>query len=153
QDVHLDLAGQLPRLAEDARDGLRRVGRRRDPRGIPARDPVLEASDRRRPAKGGLAMAIPIKYNLRNIAARRMSTGMTAFVIGLVPAVSLCVLALIQGVTRTLTVTASTRNVIAMRIGSQAGMQSVITRDQSDQIQSMPGPERNAAGKPYVSPE
>ena len=98
-------------------------------------------------------MAIPLKYNLRNIVARKMSTWMTAFVIGLVTAVFLCVLGLIQGVTRTLSVSASTRNVIAMRIGSQAEMQSVITRDQADQIQALPGPERNAAGKPYVSPE
>ena len=98
-------------------------------------------------------MAIPIKYNLRNLVARKVSTGMTAFVIGLVVAVFLCVLALVQGVTRTLSVTASNRNVIAMRVGSQAEMQSVITRDQAEQIQSLPGPERSAAGKPAVSPE
>ncbi len=98
-------------------------------------------------------MAIPLKYNFRNLVARKTSTGMTAFVIGLVVAVFLCVLALVQGVTRTLSVTASTRNVLAMRVGSQAEMQSVITRDQAEQIQSMPGPERNAAGKSYVSPE
>ena len=52
-------------------------------------------------------MAIPLKYNLRNLVARKTSTGMTAFVIGLVVAVFLCVLALVQGVTRTLSVTAS----------------------------------------------
>ncbi|HEY7112996.1 MAG TPA: FtsX-like permease family protein [Thermoanaerobaculia bacterium] len=98
-------------------------------------------------------MAIPLKYNLRNLVVRKASTGMTAFVIGLVVAVFLCVLALVQGVTRTLSVTASTKNVLAMRVGSQAEMQSVITRDQADQLVSMPGPERNAAGKPYVSPE
>ncbi len=98
-------------------------------------------------------MAIPLKYNLRNLVARKTSTGMTAFVIGLVVAVFLCVLALVQGVTRTLSVTASTRNVLAMRVGSQAEMQSVITRDQADQIQALPGIERNPAGKPYVSPE
>lgn len=98
-------------------------------------------------------MAIPLKYNLRNLVARKASTGMTAFVIGLVVAVFLCVLALEQGVTRTLSVTASTRNVIAMRVGSQAEMQSVITRDQADQMQSMPGPERSAAGVAFVSPE
>ena len=92
-------------------------------------------------------MAIPLKYNLRNLVARKVSTGMTAFVIGLVVAVFLCVLALVQGVTRTLSVTASTRNVIAMRVGSQAEMQSVITRDQADQIQALPGPERSADGK------
>ena len=98
-------------------------------------------------------MAIPVKYNFRNLVARRTSTGMTAFVIGLVVAVFLCVLALVQGVTRTLSVTASTRNVLAMRVGSQAEMQSVITRDQAVQIEAMPGPERNASGKPYVSAE
>src|SRR5206468_1754117 len=88
-----------------------------------------------------------------NLVARKTSTGMTALVIGLVVAVFLCVLALVQGVTRTLSVTASSRNVIAMRVGAQAEMQSVITREQSDQIQSLPGPERSANGKPYVSPE
>jgi putative ABC transport system permease protein len=98
-------------------------------------------------------MAIPLKYNLRNLFARKASTGMTAFVIGLVVAVFLCVLAMVQGVTRTLTVSASSRNVIAMRVGAQAEMQSVITRDQAEQIAALPGPERNAAGKPYVSPE
>jgi putative ABC transport system permease protein len=98
-------------------------------------------------------MAIPIKYNLRNLVVRKTSTGMTTLVIGLVVAVFLCVLALLQGVTRTLSVTASTRNVLAMRVGSQAEMQSVITRDQAEQIQSMPGPERDGAGRPYVSPE
>ena len=98
-------------------------------------------------------MAIPLKYNLRNLVARRTSTGMTAFVIGLVVAVFLCVLALVQGVTRTLSVTASTRNVLAMRVGSQAEMQSVVTRDQAVQIEAMPGPERSAAGKAYVSAE
>ena len=98
-------------------------------------------------------MAIPLKYNVRNLVARKASTGMTTFVIGLVVAVFLCVLALVQGVTRTLSVTASTRNVIAMRVGSQAEMQSVITRDQADQMQAMAGPERDGAGKAFVSPE
>lgn len=98
-------------------------------------------------------MAIPLKYNLRNLVARKMSTGMTAFVIGLVVAVFLCVLALVQGVTRTLSVSASERNVLTMRVGAQAEMQSVITRDQADHIAALPGIERNAAGKPLVSPE
>jgi putative ABC transport system permease protein len=98
-------------------------------------------------------MAVPLKYNLRNLVVRKTSTGMTAFVIGLVVAVFLCVLALVQGVTRTLSVNASRRNVLAMRVGSQAEMQSVITRDQADQIVSMPGPERSASGKAAVSPE
>ena len=98
-------------------------------------------------------MAIPLKYNSRNLLVRKVSTGMTVVVISLVVAVFLSVLALAQGVTRTLSVTASTRNVVTMRVGSQAEMQSVVTRDQADQIRSLPGIERDAKGEPMVSPE
>jgi putative ABC transport system permease protein len=98
-------------------------------------------------------MAIPVKYNARNLVARKVSTGMTVLVICLVVTVFLFVLALWQGVTRTLSVTASTRNVIAMRVGSQAEMQSVVTRDSYELIRAMPGIERNARGEPLVSGE
>jgi putative ABC transport system permease protein len=98
-------------------------------------------------------MAIPLKYNIRNLLVRRMSTGMTVLVIGLVVAVFLSVLAMAQGVTRTLSVNASTRNVLTMRVGSQAEMQSVITRDSAEQIRALPGIERDASGRPYVSAE
>ncbi len=98
-------------------------------------------------------MAIPIKYNLRNLAVRKVSTGMTVLVVGLVVTVFLFVLALWQGVERTLSVTASTRNVLAMRVGAQAEMQSVVTREQSEMIQALPGIERNSRGEPMASPE
>ncbi len=98
-------------------------------------------------------MAIPLKYNLRNLFVRRVSTAMTVFVVCLVVAVFLFVLALWQGVSRTLSVTASTRNVITMRVGSQAEMQSVVTKDAYETIRSLPGIERSPAGEPYVSAE
>ena len=98
-------------------------------------------------------MAIPIKYNLRNLAVRKVSTGMTVLVVGLVVTVFLFVLALWQGAERTLSVTASTRNVLAMRVGAQAEMQSVVTRDSADLIRSLPGIERDAGGQPLVSAE
>jgi putative ABC transport system permease protein len=98
-------------------------------------------------------VAVPLKYNLRNLRVRKVSTGMTIVVIALVVAVFLSVLALAQGVTRTLSVNASTRNVMTMRVGAQAEMQSVITKDQADEIEALPGIDRNADGKPYVSPE
>src|SRR5215468_304478 len=98
-------------------------------------------------------MAIPIKYNLRNLAVRKVSTGMTVLVVCLVVTVFLFVLALWQGVERTLSVTASTRNVLAMRVGAQAEMQSVVTREQSEMIQALPGIERDPKGTPMVSPE
>jgi len=98
-------------------------------------------------------MAIPLKYNLRNLLVRKVSTAMTVFVICLVVMVFLFVLALWQGVSRTLSVTASARNVLTMRVGSQAEMQSVVTRDSYETIRALPGIERNAAGQPLVSPE
>lgn len=98
-------------------------------------------------------MAIPLKYNVRNLRGRAMSTAMTVFVVALVVMVFLFVLSLWQGVSRTLAVTASTRNVLTMRVGSQAEMQSVVTRDQYEMIRALPGIERNAKGEPMVSPE
>lgn len=98
-------------------------------------------------------MAIPLKYNARNLVQRRVSTGMTVLVICLVVTVFLFVLALWQGVTRTLAVNASTRNVLTMRVGSQAEMQSVVTSDSYEMIRALPGIERNAKGEPLVSPE
>jgi putative ABC transport system permease protein len=98
-------------------------------------------------------VAIPIKYNARNLVNRKVSTGMTVLVICLVVTVFLFVLALWQGVTRTLSVNASTRNILTMRVGSQAEMQSVVTRDSYEMIRALPGIERNAKGEPLVSPE
>jgi putative ABC transport system permease protein len=98
-------------------------------------------------------MAIPLKYNLRNLMVRKVSTGMTVFVIALVVTVFLFVLSLWSGVTRTLSTNASDRNVVTMRVGSQAEMQSVVTRESADLIRAMPGIERSASGQPLVSPE
>jgi putative ABC transport system permease protein len=98
-------------------------------------------------------MAIPLKYNLRNLFVRRVSTAMTVFVVCLVVAVFLFVLALWQGVSRTLSVTASTRNVITMRVGSQAEMQSVVTKDAYETIRALTGIEKSPTGEPYVSAE
>ena len=98
-------------------------------------------------------MAIPLKYNVRNLMVRKISTGMTVFVICLVVTVFLFVLSLWSGVTRTLSTNASDRNVVTMRVGSQAEMQSVVTRESAELIRALPGIERDGEGRPLVSPE
>lgn len=98
-------------------------------------------------------MPIPLKYNVRNLMVRRISTGMTVFVICLVVTVFLFVLSLWSGVTRTLSTNASDRNVVTMRVGAQAEMQSVVTRDSAQLIGALPGIERDGEGRPLVSPE
>src|SRR6266511_3392119 len=89
--------------------------------------------------KSSSDMAIPLKYNLRNLFVRKVSTLMTIFVVCLVVTVFLFVLALWQGVSRTLSVTASTRN--------------IITKDAYETIRSLPGIEKSPSGEPYVSAE
>ena len=98
-------------------------------------------------------MPSPLKYNVRNLMVRRISTGMTVFVICLVVTVFLFVLSLWSGVTRTLSTNASDRNVVTMRVGAQAEMQSVVTRDSAQLIGALPGIERDGEGRPLVSPE
>jgi len=98
-------------------------------------------------------MAIPLKYNLRNLMVRKISTGMTVFVICLVVTVFLFVLSLWSGVNRTLSTNASDRNVVTMRVGAQAEMQSVVSRESAELIRALPGIEKDAEGRPLVSPE
>src|SRR5437899_12329112 len=98
-------------------------------------------------------MAIPLKYNFRNLMVRKVSTGMTVFVICLVVTVFLFVLSLWSGVTRTLSTNASDRNVVTLRVGAQAEMQSVVTRDSADLIRSLPWIEPDARGHPLVAAE
>ncbi|MEO8348939.1 MAG: FtsX-like permease family protein [Acidobacteriota bacterium] len=98
-------------------------------------------------------MAIPLKYNVRNLMVRKVSTGMTVFVICLVVTVFLFVLSLWSGVTRTLSTNASDRNVVTMRVGAQAEMQSVVSRESAELIRALPGIERDGEGRALVSPE
>ncbi len=98
-------------------------------------------------------MAIPLKYNLRNLLQRRMSTGMTIFVITLVVFVFTVVMSLAEGIRKTLTREASDRNVLVMRTGAQAEVMSFVAPEQFETLRTLPGVERDAKGQPMASPE
>ena len=68
-------------------------------------------------------MAIPLKYNLRNLFVRKVSTGMTVMVIAFVVTVFIVIMSLVEGIKKTLTQTVSDRNVVVMRTGAQSEMQ------------------------------
>ena len=73
---------------------------------------------------------------------------MTVFVIGLVVTVFLFVLALVQGVTRTLSVTASTRNILTMRVGlAGRDAERHHAGRRPSRSSSLPGIERSASGR------
>ena len=65
-------------------------------------------------------MALPLKYNIRNIVVRKGSTLATAFTIGLTVAVFLMVMALARGIDLTLSSSGEPLNVIVLREGSTA---------------------------------
>ena len=98
-------------------------------------------------------MAIPLKYNLRNLFVRKVSTGMTVFVIALVVLVFLMVMSLAEGITKTLTRSTSSRNVIVMRTGAQSEMQSFVLPEQYETIRTLAGIEHDAKGDALASPE
>ena len=75
-------------------------------------------------------MALPLKYNLRNLVVRKGSTLATAFTIGLTVAVFLMVMALARGIDLTLSTSGEPLNVIVLREGSTAELNSSVSREQ-----------------------
>ena len=98
-------------------------------------------------------MAIPLKYNLRNLIVRRVSTMMTVGTVALVVAVFVALMALANGLTLALKTTGSPENVIIVRQGSQTEMQSAVSKEAFQIIQTFPGIARDREGKPMASAE
>jgi putative ABC transport system permease protein len=98
-------------------------------------------------------MAIPLKYNLRNLVVRRVNTLMTIGTVALVVAVFVALMALANGLDRALIATGAPENIIVIREGSQVEMQSFVTKEAFQIIQSLPGIARDQQGKPLASAE
>lgn len=98
-------------------------------------------------------MAIPIKYNLRYLAARWEGTLTTAGTFALVVATFVIVMSLARGIEHSLTVSGDPLNVLILRQGAQAEGQSACSREQYRIVREMPGIARDALGEPIVAPE
>lgn len=97
-------------------------------------------------------MALPLKYNLRNIVVRKGSTLATAFTIGLTVAVFLLVMALARGIDLTLASSGEPMNMIVLREGSTAELNSSLTREQFNDLMFLDGVEREG-DKPLATAE
>ena len=97
-------------------------------------------------------MALPIKYNIRNIIVRKGSTLATAFTIGLTVAVFLMVMALARGIDMTLSSSGEPLNMIVLREGSTAELNSSVTRENFNDLMYLDGVEREA-DKPLAAGE
>jgi len=97
-------------------------------------------------------MALPLKYNVRNIVVRKGSTLATAFTIGLTVAVFLMVMALARGIDLTLSSSGEPLNLIVLREGSTAELNSSLTRENFNDLMYLDGVEREA-DKPLAAGE
>jgi len=97
-------------------------------------------------------MALPLKYNVRNIIVRKGSTLATAFTIGLTVAVFLMVMALARGIDLTLSSSGEPLNLIVVREGSTAELNSSLTRENFNNLMYLDGVEREA-DKPLAAGE
>ena len=97
-------------------------------------------------------MALPLKYNIRNIVVRKGSTLATAVTIGLTVAVFLMVMALARGIDLTLSSSGEPLNLIVLREGSTAELNSSVTRENFNDLMYLDGVEREG-DKPLATAE
>ena len=97
-------------------------------------------------------MALPLKYNFRNITVRKSSTLATAFSIGLTVGVFLMVMALARGIDLTLTSSGEPLNLIVLREGSTAELNSSVSRENLNNLMYLDGVVREG-DQPLVAPE
>jgi putative ABC transport system permease protein len=98
-------------------------------------------------------MAIPLKYNIRNLFVRRVSTLMTGGGIALVVMVFVVVMALVAGLRRAITITGSPDNLVMVRKGATTETVSGVGKDQFDALKFLGAVERDKDGNPMASPE
>jgi putative ABC transport system permease protein len=98
-------------------------------------------------------MTIPLKYNVRSLLVRRVSTAMTAAGIALVVAVFVAIMAMAAGLGSAIRESGSDRNIIVLRRGATTEADSSLTLEQFDALKFLTGIRRDAQGNPLSSPE
>jgi len=98
-------------------------------------------------------MAVPIQYVFRNLWTRRLTTLLTSGGVALVVFVFATVLMLDAGLRKTLVTTGEYENVVAIRKAAETEIQSGVTREQANILESLPGIARAPGGDPMVSKE
>lgn len=98
-------------------------------------------------------MAIPLKYNLRNLRVRWRSTLATTLGIALVVSVFVMVMSLARGLRETYVSTGDERNILVLRKGSTAESSSQIGLEDVRRMKYLDGIAKNGHGEPLASAE
>jgi len=99
-------------------------------------------------------MAVPIRYNIRNLRLRKGATVMTSLGIALTVTIAVFIMALLAGLHDAFSTTGDPLNVLVLRKGSNSELSAGgIPREAVDIIRNMPGVAHNGRGEPMVSGE
>jgi putative ABC transport system permease protein len=98
-------------------------------------------------------MAIPLAYNFRNLVVRKTTTIMTALGLALTVAVLVAILALVKGVSTSLSSTGHPLQILALRKGADSELSSNFTRTAYQDLKFKAGIARSRAGEPLASLE
>ncbi len=96
---------------------------------------------------------VPVSYNLRSLARRKLTTASTFLVLALVVFVLTAVMMLAQGIAHTLTSTGNPLNVKIVRSSSLSEWTSWVDDEQMQLFGAAPGVAKGANGTPLVSGE
>lgn len=97
--------------------------------------------------------SVPLSYIARNLWVRRVTTVLTAGGMALVVYVFATVLMMSEGIRSTLVATGQADNVMVLRKGAGAEINSGISRGQAAILGTLPGIATDARGRPLISAE
>jgi putative ABC transport system permease protein len=98
-------------------------------------------------------MAIPIKYNIRNMRLRKGLTVMTALGIALTVTTAVFIMALLAGLQKAFKSTGNPLNVLVLRKGSTSELTGPFPAENFQTLKTLPGIAQDKNGDPMVSGE
>jgi putative ABC transport system permease protein len=98
-------------------------------------------------------MAIPIKYNVRNMTLRKGLTIMTALGIALTVTTAVFIMALLAGLQKAFKSTGNPLNVLVLRKGSTSELTGPFPQEDFQTLKTLSGIARDKNGEPLVSGE
>ena len=98
-------------------------------------------------------MAIPLKYNIRSLLNRRISTSLIILGIAIVAMIFISMLAMAKSMRRAIISTGFPDNVIIKNKSTSTVEYSILSEEDLQVIKYLPGIKKNSEGIPLVSPE
>jgi putative ABC transport system permease protein len=98
-------------------------------------------------------MAIPIKYNIRNMVLRKGLTVMTALGIALTVTTAVFIMALLAGLQKAFQSTGNPLNVLVLRKGSTSELTGPFPQENFQTLKTLLGIAKDKGGEPFVSGE